>query len=176
MIKLFKLAARSEPLVLRFCGPGHVLGLRSALAGRAYEDSAEAVEESVVCAIPLETFVSLLACSPGLAFSLIRKLANEALEGQERLIEFIHCGVMQRAANLLLTMREQLGGSRPGGAAPLGRLKRMDLASMIGTTPESMYRALHDLRERGVISVDRDAIRVLDSQKLRAIARVPKNP
>lgn len=173
MVKLYKVGLRGEPLVLRFCGPGSVLGLRAAVAGEMYESTAEAVEDTVVCALPRPAFEALVNESPRMAMGLMRRLAIEVRESHERIEELAHCGVRQRAAHLLLAMHEPLAARRAPATSRWGRIKRMDLAAMIGTAPETMYRVLNELRQRGIIRLTRDTIEVLDPARLRTLAHEP---
>lgn len=170
--KLFKLDVNGEPLVLRFAHPGAALGLEAAVEGEPHADTAEAIEDSVVCVIPYATFKECSTRSPGMASSIMRGLALQLREAHERMMHLAHHDVMQRAASMLLTMNDELQ-HRPANTGPGGHIRHMDLAAMIGTTPESFSRVLHTLRERGVIEVTRDSIRVTNVAKLRAIARVP---
>ena len=170
--KLFKLDLNGEPLVLRFAPPGGSLGLCSAVAGRPHEDTAEAIMDSTVCVIPIATFKECATRSPAMASGIMRGLALELREAHERMMHLAHLDVMQRAARMLLTMNDELQ-RLPAQTGSQVHIKHMDLAAMIGTTPESFSRVLHALRERGVIEVTREAIRITDASKLRAIARVP---
>ncbi len=170
--KVYKIGWRGEPLVLRFARPGSAMGLGAAVEGRPYEDTAEALEESVVCTIPIATFKECATRSPRMASAIMRRLANEVHEAHERMLELAHCDVTQRVAHLVLAMHEEQQLAAPNGAERRRPPRHTDLAAMIGTTPESLSRALHVLRERGVIEVTKDTIQVRDIAKLRAIAHV----
>jgi CRP-like cAMP-binding protein len=176
LLKLYKLGVGGEPLLLRLCGPGTLLGLRSVLADEAHEATAEAIQDSVVCSLPRLNFEVCVGSSPAMAVRIMREFAIEMREAHERMMELAHCDVLQRAAHLLVSIHEQALCPTPSRRSPGAHLKHMDLAAMIGTSPETMSRVLHTLDRRGVIKVTGDGIQVVDVAKLTAIARIPAVP
>jgi len=173
LLKLYKLDFGGEPLMLRFCGPGTMLGVRAVVANEPHEDTAEAVRDSVVCSLPRPTFERCVASSPDLAQRVMRDLAIEVRKAHERMMGLAHRDVLQRVAHLLTSMHQRTTYPTPSGKSAGAHLKFMDLASMVGTSPESMSRVLHVLGRRGVIRLTVDGIEVLDIAKLAAISRMP---
>lgn len=154
-----------EELVLEFCLPGRLLGLRAVLAEEPYEATAVAVETSRVCTIPRATLEALLERCPAALRAASRLLAQDVHQAHQRLMEVVQRSVPQRIAHALVVMQQNAEAERP--------TRRSDLAHMIGTTPETLSRVLHGLESRGAIGVTRTSIHVRDPALLRRIARMP---
>jgi len=54
-------------------------------------------------------------------------------------------------------------------------ISKLQLANILGTGPESLSRALGDMRDRGLIEVDGSNIRLLDRVGLEDLAEYGKN-
>jgi CRP/FNR family transcriptional regulator len=164
-VKLSMAGEGGEELVLEFCEPGRLLGLRAVMAGEPFEATAVAAERCSVCTIPREALEEVLEHSPAATRAAARILARELRNAHRRLMEVLQHSVPQRVAHLLVMMKEK------SAAEP--RMRRADLAHMVGTTPETLSRVLHALKARGAVAVTRTEIRVRDASLLRRIAKFP---
>lgn len=169
-VKVFRTWHDGDEQVLRLLGPGEILGYRPLFSDEPYLASAEAVEDSVICAIPQATVDELVRSVPGLAGALLRKLAQELRLSEELMMDLVRRPVRQRAARLLLRLLED-NRNAPDPAAILSReLMHKDMARMIGATPETFSRVLRGFAQSAVVKVTRGSIRVLDETRLRRIA------
>ncbi len=171
-VKLSKVGYGGEEFILQVCEPGTSIGLPAILADTPHQATAEALVDSCVRTLDRATFEARLAQTPELALGVMRHLALGLLLAHERLVELAQRGVITRAAHLLVTMAEEAGPRAPGVALPEIQLRRLDMAHMLGTTPETVSRVVSKLRARGVLAVHRDRIRIVDERKLRAIAGI----
>jgi CRP/FNR family transcriptional regulator, polysaccharide utilization system transcription regulator len=170
-VKLSMAGDGGEELVLEFCEPGRLLGLRAAMAEGSYEATAVSMERSVVCTIPREVFYDTLDHSPSMARAAAAVLAGEVSRAHARLMEAVQHNVTQRAAHVLLMLHERAAAA-PDKAPRALSMRRGDLAHMIGTTPETLSRVLHRLEARGAVSVTRAEIRVANVTLLRRIGKL----
>lgn len=170
-VRLSMSGDRGEELVLELGEPGRVLGLRAVLACEPYESTATAIETTVACTIPAEVFERALADAPTAALQAARVLARDVRKAHARLLEALQRSVPQRAAHALLSLHVQALGKSPGSPAPI-RIARVDLAHIIGTTPETLSRVLHMFESRGALAVTRKDIRIRNADVLRSIARL----
>jgi len=163
-VKLTMAGEAGEELVLEFCKPGRLLGLRAVLADEPYEATAVAMEPSSVCTIPRAVVEDLFENTPDALRAATRVLAHEVRDAHRRLMEVVQHRVPQRVAHALVVMQAR--------AETEPRMRRSDLAHMLGTTPETLSRTLHHLESRGAIAVTRTQIRVRDADLLRRIAKM----
>jgi CRP-like cAMP-binding protein len=170
-VKLYKTGRRGEEQVIRLLGPGEMTGYRALLADEPYAATAEAIERTVICTISRSTLISLVRESPDLALHLLAKMAGELRRSEELMVSRTEDPVRVRTAQLLLWL---CGHIHDPSAAPVQikvPLRRTEMAQMIGTTPETLSRTLHQFAERGLLELSRVDIVVVDSAGLRRIAR-----
>jgi CRP/FNR family transcriptional regulator, polysaccharide utilization system transcription regulator len=169
-VKVFRTLSGGTEQVLRLLGPGEMLGYRPLLAGEPYMASAEAVVESTLCVIPADTVRELLATVPEFSAAMLVRLARELSRSEDLMMDNLHRPVRQRVAGLLL----QLLTDNQGAPEPLvlrsEHLRRLDMARMVGTTPETFSRVLRAFALRGILALTRERIRVRDRSALQKVA------
>jgi CRP/FNR family transcriptional regulator, cyclic AMP receptor protein len=94
---------------------------------------------------------------------LIEALAAQLEEREARLMTLAYQGVTARLAATLL--RRSDAGSRE-----IHGLTHQDLADWVGASRESVTRALDELHAAGIIELGRRQIRILNQDRLRALA------
>ena len=169
-VKLYKIGPKGEELIVKLIGPGEITGYRSLLAGEPCAATAQAVESTTICTISKQIFIELLKQSPDLALRLLSRLAKDLREAEEQAISLAQESVRQRTAHLLLLlMHGSPGKAKPNGPVKIP-LKRKDMAQMIGTTPESLSRTLHELAQKGILRLTRSEIYIQNLSALQRIA------
>ena len=169
-VKVFRTWRGGEEQVLRLLGPGEILGYRPLLANEPYRASAEAVEDSVLCIVPVATLRELLGDVPQLALELLAKLARELRMSEDLMMDLLHRPVRQRAARLLLALFEDNRSAADPALLRSHQLRRQDMARMIGTAPETFSRVLRSLAQRGIVALSADGIRIRDRSLLHKVA------
>jgi CRP-like cAMP-binding protein len=168
-IKLYKTGPGGEELVIAFLGPGDSLGLSSMLAGEPHETAAVAATRALVCTIPRELIESVVRKRPEVALDMLAFLARSLRVSHEQIMDIAQRRVTQRVAHMLLTLHESTANGGNGNGAAGLRFKRVDMAHMVGTTPETLSRVLHKLQKRGLLEVTRAEIQVSDIEGLKAL-------
>lgn len=169
-VKLFRRVNNGDEFVVGIRGPGDLLGLRGVLAGTPYAATAMTLEPAVICAIPGESFLSLLRENPLMGFRLLQRLAHNFRLLEDQLVERTYDRVGKRTARFLIQQiqKPEEGTSEPGTIAISA--SREEMAQLIGTTPETLSRTLHGFASDGILEVDRREIRVLDLTALLRLA------
>ena len=172
-IKLTRAGERGDPQVLRLLGPGGVFGLRPVLAGDTFAVSAIALAECRTCTYPARALVEMLRASPDFAAAVMAHLAQELRYSEDMLMVLTRRPVKRRIADVLLLLH---GQPVPGDDwAPFAgiRLKRKEMAQMVGTTPETLSRTLAEFAQQGLIDLDRRRITLRDASGLAQVEREP---
>ena len=89
-------------------------------------------------------------------------LAQEVSEIEDQLINLAYNSVRRKVASALITLHrkyEQDGKSRIS-------ILREDLASLVGTTKETVIRTLSDFKDEELIAIEDNEIIVLNEEKL----------
>lgn len=145
---------------------GDFLGFHSLINGVIYHESAAALEETEVCLIPKNDFFELLSGSPDFTARFIKLLSKNITEKEEELLRLAYNSTRKRVADALIKLHQKFNTQ---GTRPI-HILRDDLASMVGTTKESVSRMLTDFKSEQLIDVDsHGAITVLKAQELEDI-------
>ena len=152
--------------LLRVLGPGDVVGEVELLTGHPPRHLVSALGEASVCSFRRSDLADLLS-HPSVAREVIRVLAERLERADETAAAASTSPVRSRVAGYLL---DQPAAGPPGREAVRLPLARADIASLLGTTPESVSRQLRVLREAGVVEGGRRGrdLVILDRRRLRA--------
>lgn len=167
LIKLYKSNRKGDRYILRLLRPGDMTGYSALLQNEPYAATAEALEPSRVCIISRETLLQLLRESSDLTFRLLQRMVQEARVAEEQMFSFVHESVRQRMARILLFLMEANSQETTGPAVLRVPLLRSEMAQMVGTTPETFSRTLHEIAQEGVLRVTRKGIIVENLTALR---------
>lgn len=160
-VRLYRLAADGRKLVLATLGPGTVFG-EMAVIGQSMTDSfAESIDECVVCIMSRVDIEAVMVEHPTVAVQMLRLLSSRLHEAENKLEQMAFTPVPERVARLLITL------ARDGEVAGYSH---QELADMIGTSRETVSRALVELKAAGIVDIDRRCIRLLDIEALRGQA------
>src|SRR5277367_2442195 len=110
----------------------------------------------------------LMASDPAIAGALLATLLERQVDTEERLASVLFRNVEARLCEFLTKASTRWGIPDPRGVLIAAPFTHQEMASMIGSTRETVTLTLGDLRRKGVIEVDRRRIVVLDRDGLRA--------
>jgi DNA-binding response OmpR family regulator len=129
--------------------PGEFAGIVDLLTSEMYRESAMAAENGEIILIPKNEFFSLFISNHDVALRIIHLISKNTLELRERLFHIAYNSVRKRTANALLSF---LKIADKGNLNDSLSISRDDLAAVIGITPESVSRTLHDFKEEKLIT------------------------
>lgn len=171
-MKLVTASNEGKVLLLRFAGPGELLGLAEAVLGEApYECSAIAAEPSLLAIIPRETFVKFVASYPEAGHRLILAL-SEQYKSAQRETKFFAFGETStaRLARLLLDWLAERGEAAVDGVRIQSHVTQTELAQSIGSTRETVTRILGRLDHRGIIERRPGEIVIRSAEEMARLA------
>lgn len=142
-------------------GPGEVFGIPSVLEGTYYHYSARVAGGGAKCQmLPKENLLKLINTDRTVSEALMHTLANRVVENSERLVNQAYDSVRRRTALVLCDLWQKYQDE------PI-ELSRDELAQMVGTTKESVIRALSDFKRDGLLRLEGRAIYLLKPEALR---------
>ena len=158
---------RDQTTLLRLLDSGCTLGLDSAFGTGVYSNSAVALTDCSIRYVEPEALCNLMAKSPALLRSLLGRLAADLQASDEARVNVVHLRVRARLAALLLALRDRHGMVNEAGDLVITLpLSRRDMASAIGTRPESLSRAIKALENAKVASFHGKRVVVSDLDDL----------
>ncbi len=150
LVKLSVSSRQGKTLILRMVGPGGVVGISASLSGGECEATAETLEACEVSLIRHSDVRRLMQKHNELALWLAQKVSNEySSTCREVRNLFLSDSASSRLARLLVERMDN-GGFQQHGRMRLC-LTHEDIAQMIGTSRETVSRAMADFKKRRLI-------------------------
>ncbi|WP_027718407.1 Crp/Fnr family transcriptional regulator [Desulfovirgula thermocuniculi] len=165
-VKIFKQDEEGREQILHYINPGEVFAEVVLFDGGEYPACAEVVEDAQVGFIKNEDLNALLLQKPAIALSLLKIMARRLRASQKQIMELALKDTTRRLASLLLELALEHGTPEEGGLRIGVHLTHQELASMIGTTRETVNRILGEFRRDKAISVTRQGI-VVHKERLK---------
>jgi len=160
-IRLYRIAPDGRKLVLATLGPGTAFGDMSVLGQSMIGSFAEATEDCTICIMSRVDIEQIILEHPRVAIRMVELLSSRLRDVENRLEQMAFAPVPTRLARLLLDLEQD--GEVAGHS-------HQDLAEMIGTSRETVSRALVDFKTEGWVGIDRRCIRIMDRAALGDVA------
>lgn len=171
-VKIYKVSLEGKEQILHIYGPGHPFGEVPVFSGKNFPANAQALQKSHLLFFPREAFVDLITANPSLALNMLAVLSMRLREFTVRIEHLSLKEVPGRlAAYLIYLADEQKTESRVTLTISKGQL-----ASLLGTIPETLSRILTRMGGMGLIQVDGRNIKLLDRDGLKDLAEQGKLP
>lgn len=168
-VKIYRARADGREQILYIEQPKHVFGESALFNGGLWPASAMTVEPVELVFLPSEVLRSLFKACPEVPARLMEEMARHIDVLTCKLDKLSLRDLDGRVAIQIMEEVTHDGGCEDGCGVTLSRTQE-ELASELGTTRESLARALRHLREAGAIDQDGPRIRVLDRTLLVEIA------
>lgn len=165
-VKLYKTSDRGKQQILKIAQAGHVLGHSSLFTDTPHIATAEAIEDSEICFLDKNRFLSILQANPAVALKLLGQLSRDLNRSEGQVLDLAYKSARVRFAEFLLTLKQSFGVCDNGAYRLHINLTREELAQAIGTTTETAVRLLSEFRAGGLIELEKKSIVLLDFKKL----------
>ena len=145
--KVTKASADGREKIMNFLDRGSFFGDMALLSGEVRSASVETLEDSRLLALSRRDFVGLLRSSPDLALAVIEELTNRLRETNEQASSLSFQGVKERTRGLFVRLSEVDSTHNDRLLTPA--LTHQQIADMIGTSRETVTRAVKQLKDDG---------------------------
>ncbi|WP_312473564.1 Crp/Fnr family transcriptional regulator [Neobacillus sp.] len=171
LIKLTKMSVEGKEQIVRLLFPGDFFGLFSILKNEKHYINAEAIGfPTVICSIDKKDFLQTMENNAELAYRFLLAVNDRLYEADESVGFLSLMEVEQRLARALILFHEKMNAGNEAFTLPI---TKKDLASYIGTTPESVSRKLLAFMSQKWIVMDgRRKIQILELDQLKQIAEL----
>jgi CRP/FNR family transcriptional regulator len=161
-IKIFKMSPDGREQILHIFGPGEPFGEVPVFHGQPFPANAVSMVQSSLLFFPRVEFIELVANTPSLALSMLAMLSLRLRRFASQVESLSLKEVPGRlAAHLVYLAEEQGRTDRVVLDIPKGQL-----ASLLGTSPETLSRIFARMSEEGLIRVHGKEIELLDYEEL----------
>lgn len=161
--------------VLGFPMPGSILGIDGIDSGR-HPSCTQALSSGELILIPYAALLNLRQTHPDL-HDLIFNAISAELESQLKMIRLLALRFAEaRIARFLMLLASRHAALGYSDSEFILRMRRCDISSLLGVTPETVCRTLTTLHALGIIEIRRHNVRIVDRHALSTLERLPATP
>ncbi len=163
-VKVFRMNDDGKELITDLYGEGEFLGYSTLLEGGVYKETAEALEESEIAAIPRSEFDELVNSNKEVLQKFVQLLVNNVQEKEQQLLKLAYSSLRKKVADTLIMLAKKYKTSE--GQQFTIDISRENLAHIAGTAKESLIRTLSDFKDEKLIDIRQGDIVLLNEKKL----------
>lgn len=161
-VKVYRLSENGKEQLIRILQSGDFTGELALFKESIHDVYAEAMEPTEICTIQRSSLQGFLQKYPNIALKILSEFAKRLDQAENRMTSFATKDVETRVALYLAQQAEE-----HKSMAYRLPMTRKDLASFLGTTPETISRKLAKFEDEGWIEQeDQRVIHVLDLDAL----------
>jgi CRP/FNR family transcriptional regulator, dissimilatory nitrate respiration regulator len=157
-VKIYKMSFSGKEQILHIFGPGEPFGEVPVFHGKPFPATAEALMKSSLFFFPREKFIQLIHETPSIALNMLAVLSLRLRRFTSQIESLSLKEVPARLAGYLMYLSEEQENT---DVIEL-EISKGQLASLLGTIPETLSRIFAKMSEEGLIAVDGRTIRILD--------------
>lgn len=159
-IRIYRLSDSGKEQLIRILYPGDFVGESALFSESVHESYAEAALETKVCLIKRPSFQQLLLNYPSISLKVLTEFSSRLKASEKQAARFSTEKVETRIA---LFIAESLNEDISGKLELILPMSKKDLASYLGTTPETISRKFNDLEDKGYIKkISHKQIEIID--------------
>jgi len=165
-IRVYKASPGGKEQTLHIFGPGQPVGEAAVFSGESYPANAEAFEYSGTLFFPKNAFVTLIREYPEMALALLATASRRLVRFAQLVEDLSLKEILHRLAAYL----QHLVKRQNSDVVDLEMTKR-HLASVLGTTPETLSRVLAKFSRDGAVKLSgARRVRIINQQYLAQAA------
>ncbi|WP_213386077.1 Crp/Fnr family transcriptional regulator [Enterococcus lactis] len=148
-IRIYRLADSGKEQLVRILNPGDFTGEWTLFNPDAvHEEYAEATRDTVVCMIQQKDVQDFLEQYPAISLKLLAEMSKRLESSERQTTQVAVESVITRLVLFLAENVEPEMGNSPTITLPMAK---KDIASYLGTTPETISRKFGELEDEGLI-------------------------
>ena len=162
-VKIFKMSLDGKEQILHIFGPGEPFGEVPIFHGQPFPANAMALVKSKLLFFPRTEFIELVTANPSLALNMLAMLSLRLRRFATQIENLSLKEVPGRLAAYLIYLGEEQGSP----AQVTLDIPKGQLASLLGTIPETLSRIFAKMSEEGLIRVEGRTIYIDDFEGLQ---------
>jgi len=171
-VNVYKLSAEGKEQILHIVKEGETIGAVPVFSGESFPANARSISKSHLLFFHRERFIHLITNKPALTMNILALLSMRLRKFTVQIENLTLKEIPGRLAAYLLYL------SREQGDKDLIKLNiaKAQLANLLGTGPESLSRALGNMKRRKLVQEEGTSIRLLNRRGLEDLAEKGKTP
>jgi CRP-like cAMP-binding protein len=165
-IKIYKTSADGKEQILHIYGPGHPFGEVPVFSGSRFPANAQAIEKSHLLFFPRKDFIDLISNQPSLALNMLAVLSMRLRQFTVQVENLSLKEVPARLASYLVYLSKEQDSPTVVDLP----ISKGQLASLLGTIPETLSRIFNKMTQHSLISVEGSRISLQNREALEDLA------
>jgi CRP/FNR family transcriptional regulator len=170
-VKVFKVSTEGKEQILHIFGPGNPFGEAPVFAGQKFPASAQAIEKTRVLFFLRVSIVNLISANPSLALNMLAVMSKKL---RQFAVQIENLSLKEMPARLASYLLRHADEQNQGNLVVL-KISKGQLASTLGTIPETLSRMFAKLSGKNLISVEGKKITLLDRHGLEDLAEYKRD-
>ena len=170
-VKIYKVSSEGKEQILHIFEPGQSFGEVTVFTGQQLPANAQTLSKTRILLFPRSAFVDLITANPYLALNLLAIMSKKLRQFAAQIENLSLKEIPARLASYLIYLAEEQGTE---DAVKLN-VSKGQLASLLGTIPETLSRIFAKLSGQNLIRVEGPRISLLDRQGLEDLAEHGKD-
>jgi CRP/FNR family transcriptional regulator len=160
-IKVFKVSAEGKEQILHIFEPGQPFGEVPVFAGQKFPANAQAIDKAKLWFFPRAAIVNLITANPSLALNMLSEMSRKLRLFAMQIENLSLKEMPERLASYLIHLAD--------------KISKGQLASILGTIPETLSRIFAKLSATNLIRVEGKKITLRDREGLENLAEYGKD-
>ncbi|MDU2065739.1 MAG: Crp/Fnr family transcriptional regulator [Sporomusaceae bacterium] len=165
-VKIVQASSDGREHIINILGPGEVFAEALLFRRGGYPATAVALEDSVIGMIQNKELEKAVMSHPTISLHIIKVLTQKLLNAQMKIKTLAFSDTYVRTGQNLAKLARQYGKPTKAGVEIDLDMTRQDLANLVGTSRETVTRALGSLKKERTIDLIEHKIIILDMDKL----------
>ena len=170
-VKVFKVSPEGKEQILHIFGPGQPFGEVPVFTNQQFPANVQAIEKSLVLFFPRTSIVDLISENPSLALNMLAIMSKKLRQFSVQIENLSLKEMPARLASYLIALADE---QNKDDFVTL-KISKGQLASILGTIPETLSRMFAKLSGQHLIKVEGRKISLLDRRGLKNLAEYGEN-
>ena len=170
-VNVYKVSSEGKEQIFHIVKEGETIGAVPVFSGKSFPANARAISKSHLLFFPREKFMNLITNNPSLTMNILALLSMRLREFTIQVENLSLKEIPGRLAAYLLYLSEEQGDK---DVIKLN-ISKLQLANILGTGPESLSRALGNMKNRKLVEEEGTSIRLINRGALESLAEDGKS-
>jgi CRP-like cAMP-binding protein len=171
-VKINKVSPEGKVITLDLLKGGTLFGELGALDERDRDETAEVIEDGLLCIMSRTHFDEMLKIVPGLSIRLNKIIGLRRRRIENRLMDLLYSTVEERLAKTLINLLDDFATPDDDTYILKIKLTHQDLSELIASTRETTTATLNKLIKEGLIMYEGKYIKILDKESLEKLSGI----
>ncbi|MFZ9519687.1 MAG: Crp/Fnr family transcriptional regulator [Silvanigrellaceae bacterium] len=164
-LKIVRESTEGESVITRVVRPGNIVGIREVFGEFKYSRTSVALKDSEVISIDAQAVMEMISRSPAVSLQFMKIFCNELARLEKRIENDLYKPAKSRVASVIHELFTVFADEGQTTFEP--PLNRRDIAELADVTPETVSRAIADLKQAGILETQGSVFHILDANELQ---------